>query len=431
MSASATSGQPAPPNYSNVTLMKAMGAKKYDPMPTDQHQWQRAEGGPMVHRIWSVLCSCSLQARLVGSRLVTTPYATEDDGVTPLTLVRLAKLLGEDDASNVRQAWKRGEEMGIWRRESGKLWLSGTVTEAQVTQANKKGKKVCTNSLTPLDLSKIKRWPQERQERFHRLWNEVHAYEQARIAEETGRVRDELAPVKDTIKTRFELDVRHPESTGGRRPANAPSWLSEFVQTGVHIPENGNVQTPATLVSSENIQSTNSASSESSGGPGPEPQKVADVLIPLPPDIAGAENPRRQHQEPSKSGGVQSTDHLLDSAVYAAHVRRHAMEAGIELKSRGPGALGLHPDERVIQNWQRDKVPLATIRHAIFLGALRQLVSAVNNNSAARINSLHYFDPIVREVQRAARMSDEYWLHIENRLKRERNKDSKTAGGGT
>jgi len=102
----------APPNYTNVTLMKAMGVKKYDPMPTDQHQWQRAKGFEMVHRIWSVLCARSIQARLIGNRLVVTPYATEEDGVAPLTLVALAKLLGEEDGGNVRQAWKRGEELG-------------------------------------------------------------------------------------------------------------------------------------------------------------------------------------------------------------------------------------------------------------------------------------------------------------------------------
>jgi hypothetical protein len=426
----------APPNYTNVTLMKAMGVKKYDPMPTDQHQWQRAEGEPMVHRIWSVLCACSIRARLIGNRLVTTPYATEDDGVSPLTVVGLAKLLGEEDASNVRQAWKRGEELGIWRRESGKLWLNGEVKEVQINEAKKEQKKVCTHLLTRAELLKIKGWPKEKREEFQRLWNAVHDYEQARIAEATGRERDFCAPVKDNIKTRFGLDLRHIEQPA-RRSAIAPPQLLEFIHTREHTPENGAAHTPATLLPAEKPQSVLSTSSKGSGDAGreqpqtenPGQQKVAEILNPLPPDMAAAENPRRQTANPSKMGGEQSGDHGTPAATadaYVTEVQKTAQDAGMAF---GP------PDKATARAWHARGISVATMRHALLLGSLRHLTPAEKGARVTPIRSLAFFEGVIEEVLALDPDPGEgYWQHVEQRLRRDRKRIeggelSNSAGG--
>jgi hypothetical protein len=417
----------APPNYTNVTLMKAMGAKKYDPMPTDQHQWQRAEGEPMVHRIWSVLCACSIRARLVGTRLVTTPYATEDDGVSPLTMVGLAKLLGEEDAGNVRQAWKRGEELGIWRRESGKLWLNGRVTEAQVSEAKKIRNTLCTNLLTRADLLKIKGWPKEKREEFQALWNAVHDYEQARIAEATWREREVCAPVKDNIKLKFDLEIRH-VSIDRRRSAAVPPQLLEFVQTGEYEPKNGNVQTPATLLPAEKPQRASSTSSNGSGvvatdqpqAENPEGHKVAEILSPLPPDMAAAENQRRQPKTPSNMGDQQSGDHAIPTpadALYLPTVRAAAQEVGLTLREA---------DIATARAWCARRVPLSTVRHALFLGAHRHLSPATKGVAIAPIQSLAFFEPVIQELLTQADPGEEYMRHVERRFRR----DSKRVATG-
>ncbi len=422
----------APPNYTNVTLMKAMGVKKYDPMPTPQHQWQRADGEPMIHRIWSVLCACSIMARLIGGRLVTTPYATEEDGVSPLTLVRMAKLLGEDDGGDVRRGWRLGEELGIWRRESGKLWLNPEVSKVQINEAKKQRKKVCTHLLTRGDLLKIKSWPKERREEFQGLWNAVHDYEQARIAEATGRERDILAPVKDSIKTRFDLEIRHVDQPA-RKAAVVPHGLLEFVQTGLCSPGNGAVHTAPSLLGPENYQSEPSASSKGTSVVETELKKEAATTAAIPirtPDMAAAQNPRRQPPEPSKMGEVQSGDHdnlLADAARYADAVRNTATEAGVGTTSQ---------DGAVIEAWRRAKVPLETVRRALFLGALRQFISAVNNGGSAPalrigVNSLRYCRSLIAEVQ-SSNAGPLYWEHNEAFLKRQRERfdqQAKTAGG--
>lgn len=215
-------------------LMKAMGAKEWDPLPSPQHEWQAAKGNEMLHRIWSVLCAHSVHGRKIGegkdTTFVRSPYATEADGVTPLTMQRLVTILGED-GGNVRRGWRQGEELGIFRRALGRLSLTGTVTAAQIAEAKEERKKVCTDLLTKSDLLKIKGWPKDRQEEFHSLWNAARDYEQARIADALAREREFCSPVKDSIKSRFGLEIRRLQ-TALREPAPVPQLLLEFVQTG-------------------------------------------------------------------------------------------------------------------------------------------------------------------------------------------------------
>lgn len=253
MSAPATARADAP----NLDLMRKMGSQKgYDPMPPDQHQWQRAKHEPLIHRIWSVLCAHTIRAREPQpGQIVRTPYATKDDGKTPFMSPDLVTELDED-RGNVRRAWIIGEKKGLWRRdEKGRLWLNGSVTEKQVTEANERRKSDVYDCMTRLDLLKLKRLPKERQEEFRRVWEAHKAYANADYAEVKARIDAKHAGIEDNIRTAFGLDVRR-IGNKPRQPVAVPDCLREFVQTREEgrvstDHKNGFVQTRASLFDSE------------------------------------------------------------------------------------------------------------------------------------------------------------------------------------
>ena len=71
------------------------------------------------------------------------------------------------------------------------------------------------------------------------------------------------------------------------------------------------------------------------------------------------------------------------------------------------------------------------MRRALFLGALRQFISAVNRGGNVGVRSLRYVEPLIAEV-RETDVGAEYWEHNEAFLRRQRERlgaQSKAAGG--
>ncbi len=63
----------------------------------------------------------------------------------------------------------------------------------------------------------------------------------------------------------------------------------------------------------------------------------------------------------------------------------------------------------------RRGVPLEQAERALVLGLARKYVSCFNDPKAAPITSLHYFLPVLREVQEV-RVSEDYWTYTAQRL---------------
>ena len=55
-------------------------------------------------------------------------------------------------------------------------------------------------------------------------------------------------------------------------------------------------------------------------------------------------------------------------------------------------------DRQLLQEWYDSGIPDAAIKAAILLGCCRKLVSWLNNGERSKINSLHYFIPLIQEV---------------------------------
>lgn len=252
-----TAPAPARADAPNLDLMRKMGSTKgYDPMPPDQHQWQRAKGEPLIHRIWSVLCAHTIRGRETKpGQTVRTPYATKDDGKTPFMAPDLVREL-DDDRGNVRRGWIHGEQLGLWHRDDkGRLWLNGTVTETHFNEAKEKRKGDLTLDFTRIDMKKIKHLQKDRQEEFWRVWKAYKSYRSALIADRLAEERKSLDQIDDNIRTAFGLDVRRLE-TEPREPLEVPNCLLEFVQSPTNTEvsahhENGFVQSDASLLLSE------------------------------------------------------------------------------------------------------------------------------------------------------------------------------------
>lgn len=218
-------------------LMQAMGAKWWDPMPTDQHQWQQAEGEPPLMRLWSWMCAHTI------AHDFRSPCAVRADG-KPATLKDASKELSLD-LGQVSRLWSRGEQKGLWCRKGRELHLNGGVTLAQVSEANKRRKLDCTTSLSPSDLLKIKGWPKERREAFYAAWVPLQKFRDDYEALKIAEARAECDPIEDSMRRRFELEkIRHTKEK--RKPVAFPQLLLDFVQStpaGVIVQSNGHDRT--------------------------------------------------------------------------------------------------------------------------------------------------------------------------------------------
>jgi hypothetical protein len=73
-------------------------------------------------------------------------------------------------------------------------------------------------------------------------------------------------------------------------------------------------------------------------------------------------------------------------------------------------------DEKLARGWERQRVPIASVERAIFLGVARKYTALINNGGGSPITSLEFFAGILPEVERAP-VSDEYWAYVARKAK--------------
>jgi hypothetical protein len=218
----------------NLALAKAMGSKRgYDPMPPDQHEWQRAEGEPPLYRFWSWMCGHTIR---LGRR---SPFAVDEKG-KPRALKDAAADL-DMDLGQLSNVWKQGEQAGLWHRKGRELYLNGGVTAASVLAARGKRQLACTLNLSEAELLKIKDWPPEKQKAFHAIWDPSQDYRAKLEAQKIAEARAACDDIEDNIRREFQLEKKRLPK---RRPEGVelPQALLPFVHsTSVQI--NGHERT--------------------------------------------------------------------------------------------------------------------------------------------------------------------------------------------
>lgn len=269
----------------NLTLAKAMGSKRgYDPMPPDQHEWQRAEGEPPLYRLWSWMCGHTIR---LGYR---SAYAVDAVGKS-LGLKDAAKDL-DLDLGQLSKVWKQGEEAGLWRRSGAELHLNGGVTAAQVLGARAKRQLDCTVNLSQADLLKIQDWPSEKQKEFRAAWDPAQEYRSKLEAQKIAEARAACDEIEDTIRRAFSLEKKRMPK---RRLEGLefPQALLPFVQSTT-VPSNGHertvgenegenvtVRAAPSLLPSEKRQRGESVGRSSASGPEKAADRTTDKPVPL------------------------------------------------------------------------------------------------------------------------------------------------------
>lgn len=106
---------------------------------------------------------------------------------------------------------------------------------------------------------------------------------------------------------------------------------------------------------------------------------------------------------------VESADSSED--IYVAEVRR-LLQARACVQSSFSVA-----EEILARQWQNRGVSLERIEQAILLGCVRKYVSWRNHSSTVPIASLHYFDPLLEELDQQE-IPPDYWEYLHTRLLR-------------
>jgi hypothetical protein len=74
-------------------------------------------------------------------------------------------------------------------------------------------------------------------------------------------------------------------------------------------------------------------------------------------------------------------------------------------------------DEILARQWSARGITLERIEKAILMGCVRKYVSWRNNPAQAPIGSLHYFEPLLEEIDRQ-KITADYWDYLRTRLQR-------------
>lgn len=74
-------------------------------------------------------------------------------------------------------------------------------------------------------------------------------------------------------------------------------------------------------------------------------------------------------------------------------------------------------DVILARQWKAHGIPLEQVEKAILLGCTRKYVSWRNNPGQGPISSLHYFGPLLEEVQPLL-ISPDYWRYLRSRMER-------------
>ena len=74
-------------------------------------------------------------------------------------------------------------------------------------------------------------------------------------------------------------------------------------------------------------------------------------------------------------------------------------------------------DEILARKWLEDGVSLERIEQAILLGCARKYVAWRNHHDSTPIRSLHYFEPVLEEIDQLE-ISPDYWKYVRSRMRR-------------
>lgn len=74
-------------------------------------------------------------------------------------------------------------------------------------------------------------------------------------------------------------------------------------------------------------------------------------------------------------------------------------------------------DEILARQWLARGITLERIEQAILMGCVRKYVSWRNNPAQAPIASLHYFEPVLEEID-CQKITPDYWDYVRDRLQR-------------
>lgn len=74
-------------------------------------------------------------------------------------------------------------------------------------------------------------------------------------------------------------------------------------------------------------------------------------------------------------------------------------------------------DEILARKWLDQGTSLESIEQAILLGCTRKYVAWRNQHDSTPISSLHYFEPLLEEIDQL-KISPDYWAYLRTRMKR-------------
>ncbi|MEJ2081448.1 MAG: hypothetical protein P8Y94_04570 [Acidobacteriota bacterium] len=74
-------------------------------------------------------------------------------------------------------------------------------------------------------------------------------------------------------------------------------------------------------------------------------------------------------------------------------------------------------DEILARKWLEDGVSIERIEQAILLGCARKYVAWRNHHDVTPIRSLHYFEPVLEEIDQME-ISSDYWKYVRSRMRR-------------
>lgn len=126
---------------------------------------------------------------------------------------------------------------------------------------------------------------------------------------------------------------------------------------------------------------------------------------------------------PAEDGSIEITDRFWpyerlatgppsdDAAAYMTEVKR-LMLGHACVQAAFPGA-----DHKLALELYQCGIPIQQVERAIHLGCLRKYAVLLNHDGGAPITTLHYFVPLIQEVQRL-NVSPGYWQYVALKLEK-------------
>ncbi len=241
----------------NDALMKAIGAKGYDPMPPSQHLFYQDRDQPLSNRVVGVVYECTIRRGKDGKR---SPVGREERS-TFLTVAAIAKRLGVT-VSNCWVAARQAEADGRIRiDEDEHIWLGGNVREPRKPEGEEKAKQgaeeICAKLVPEPILLYLKTLPPERAdiairrqieiaERFNRARADADALlrQQAKeaaiaAAAEDGYKQDAEALGRPRVaKVRpFSVRIEFAQNQNGHSAHNSESNSAQSKNGSAQIPQ--------------------------------------------------------------------------------------------------------------------------------------------------------------------------------------------------